>query len=120
MKFVKVIQITDHETALCADPQGDVDIEVPLFPQRAKGGLPQPGETWILDRAVGRWVFSHVLVPLGAWNSPFEVVEALPAATAGRRGQIIFVQGADGVADTLRVCLKSAGDTYSWKTLQTG
>jgi len=120
LKFVKVIQITDHETALCADTQGAADIEVGLFPQRAKGGLPQVGETWALDRVIGRWAFSHILVPVGAWNTPFEILEALPDATAGRRGQVILVVGADGVADTFSICLKSAADTYSWKTLQTG
>lgn len=119
-KFVTIKQITDRETALCEDTQGAVDIEVPLFPQRAKGGLPQEGEQWALDRSLGRWVFSHVMVPYGAYNTPFEVVEALPDATEARRGQVIMVPGDTGVADTLRICLKSAGDTYSWKTLQTG
>lgn len=118
-KFVKIVQITSNETALCEDGQG-TEIEVPLFPQKAKGGLPQVGERWVLDRSLGRWCFSHVMRALGAYNTPFEIVSALPAATAARRGQVVLVLSAPGVADTFKVCLKSAADTYSWKTLQTG
>jgi len=120
VKIVTVRQITDRSTALCSDNQGSVDIEVPLFPQRAKGGLPQEGEVWAIDRSVGTWVFSYILRPVGAWNTPFEILDAVPDAIEGRRGQIILVKGDTGVADTLRICLKSAADTYSWKTLQTG
>lgn len=120
IKIVNVTEITDRDSAITEDRDGGVEIEVPLLPQRAKGGLPQVGEVWALDRSLGRWVFSYVLVPTGAHNSPFEVVEALPAAEEGRRGQVVLVTGDPGVADTLQVCLKSAADTYSWKVLQTG
>ena len=43
-----------------------------------------------------------------------------PTAAVGVRGMLWVVQGGAGVADTLQVCLKSSGDTYSWKTVSTG
>lgn len=43
-----------------------------------------------------------------------------PTAAVAYRGMLWVVQGAGGAADTLSVCLKSAGDTYSWKTISTG
>lgn len=43
-----------------------------------------------------------------------------PTANAANRGKIIRTEGGAGVADTLRVCMKSAGDTYSWVTIATG
>jgi len=120
IKFVNVMEITDRDSAITEDRDGGVEIEVPLLPQRAKGGLPQVGEVWALDRSLGRWVFSYVLVPTGAHNTPFEVVEALPDASEERRGQVVFLPGGTSEADTLQICLKSAGETYSWKVLQTG
>jgi hypothetical protein len=120
IKIVNVTEITDRDSAITEDRDGGIEIEVPLLPQRAKGGLPQVGEVWALDRSLGRWVFSYVLVPTGAHNTPFEVVEALPAASEDRRGQVVLLAADPGVADTLQICLKSAGDTYSWKVLQTG
>lgn len=45
---------------------------------------------------------------------------ALPTAAAALRGALFVVQGANGVADTLQVCLKSSADTYSWKAVATG
>jgi hypothetical protein len=119
-KVVRVTQITERESAICEDLDGGLEFEVPLMPQRAKGGLPQVGERWVLDRSLGRWQFSWIVRSQGAYNSPFEVVEALPAASEGRRGQIVLLAASDGVADTLQICLKSAADTYSWKVLQTG
>lgn len=119
-RTVRVMQITDRESAICEDLDGGNEFEVPLMPQRAKGGLPQVGERWILDRSLGRWHFSHVIISNGAYNSPFDVVTTLPAAEAGRRGQIVLLTPGDGIADTLQICLKSVADTYSWKVLQTG
>jgi len=119
-KIVRINEITDQETALCEEVEGGNEIVVPLMPQRAKGGLPQVGERWIIDRSLGRWQFSYVLRSNAAYNGPFEVVEALPTAEAGRRGQVVLVVGGDGDADTLQICLKSDSDTYSWRLLQTG
>jgi hypothetical protein len=119
---IEGLGLTDLETVREAGPRliGNVEIEVPLMPQRAKGGLPQVEEIWAIDRALGRWYFSYIIRSVTAYNSPFEIVEALPAAVIGRRGQVVFLQGGDGEADTLQVCLKSDADDYSWKVLQTG
>lgn len=35
-------------------------------------------------------------------------------SAAGNRGRIVMVQGGGGVADTFRICGKSAADAYSW------
>ena len=40
-----------------------------------------------------------------------------PTPDASTRGTIFYVAGGAGVADTLEVCVKSAGDTYSWVSL---
>jgi hypothetical protein len=45
---------------------------------------------------------------------------ARPAADAANRGQLWYSRSGAGLADTLEVCLKSAADTYSWKTIITG
>lgn len=45
---------------------------------------------------------------------------AVGTCTSAERGQLKNVQGAGGVADTLQMCMKSAADTYSWKTIVTG
>src|SRR5689334_24987106 len=42
-----------------------------------------------------------------------------PAAAAGLRGTIWYTAGGAGVADKLEVCVKSAGDTYSWVPVAT-
>jgi len=121
IKPVLVTQIVpERESALCQDHDGTNQYEVPLMPQRAKGGLPQEGERWIIDRSMGRWQFAYIIKSQGGYNSPFEVVTELPDAEDGRRGQVVFVKGGDGEADTLQICLKSAADAYSWKVLQTG
>ena len=36
---------------------------------------------------------------------------------ASNRGRVVMVYGGAGVADTFRVCVKDATDTYAWKTL---
>lgn len=36
---------------------------------------------------------------------------------ATRRGRIVMVQGGAGVADTVRMCVKSAADTYAWTSI---
>lgn len=45
---------------------------------------------------------------------------APPAASATYQGGLMVVYGGAGVADTLQICLKAAGGTYSWKTIVTG
>jgi len=120
IKYVTVEQITDRDTALCIDLGGAVEIEVPLLPQRAKGGLPQVGETWILDRTFGNWNFAAIWASTTGYNSGFSLVDALPDPEASQRGRVVLLLGGDGVADTLQICLKSSSDTYSWKVLQTG
>lgn len=42
---------------------------------------------------------------------------AEPTCNAGARGRIYMVQGAGGVLDTLRACIKLANDTYAWTAL---
>jgi hypothetical protein len=43
--------------AVCKDPGGRM-IPVRIDMQRGKGSLPQPGERWILDQAMGFWTFA--------------------------------------------------------------
>lgn len=43
-----------------------------------------------------------------------------PAASSTYRGHLLYTEGAGGVADTLKMCLKSAADTYSWVVIATG
>lgn len=45
---------------------------------------------------------------------------ARPAADATTRGTLWYSKSAGGAADTIEICLKSAGDTYSWVTIATG
>lgn len=45
------------------------------------------------------------------------VVASLPTASATYRGTLVYVKGDTGVADTLKVCVKSSSDTYSWVTV---
>lgn len=45
---------------------------------------------------------------------------SLPTASAKLAGQLYYVAGATGIADTLSVCLKATGGTFSWKTIATG
>lgn len=43
-----------------------------------------------------------------------------PTASATQRGKIYVTESGTGVADVVEVCLKSTGDTYSWKNMATG
>lgn len=45
---------------------------------------------------------------------------ARPTANAANRGRLWYSRSAGGAADTVEICLKSAGDTYSWVTIATG
>lgn len=43
-----------------------------------------------------------------------------PTASEVTRGRLFLTEGASGAADTVKVILKSAADTYSAKTVATG
>jgi hypothetical protein len=45
---------------------------------------------------------------------------ARPTADASNRGTLWYSKSANGSADTVQICLKSAADTYSWVTIATG
>jgi hypothetical protein len=45
------------------------------------------------------------------------LTEAEPTCEAATRGRINYVAGGAGVADTVRVCVKSAADSYAWTAL---
>jgi len=59
----------------------------------------------------GKWVATGVITG---------TLAARPTAGVNFRGMYYAVQAANGFADTFYVCLKSAGDTYSWVLLGTG
>ncbi len=42
---------------------------------------------------------------------------SVPTATAALRGKMILVDGGDGVADVIKVCIENADETYSFKTV---
>lgn len=45
---------------------------------------------------------------------------ARPTANAANRGTLWYSRSANGAADTVQICVKSAADTYSWVTIATG
>lgn len=40
-----------------------------------------------------------------------------PTATSVLRGHMYIVDGGNGVADIVQVCVKNSSDTYVWKTV---
>lgn len=52
-------------------------------------------------------------------NVQFDDDDALPVASVSFRGQMRIVKGANGAADTIKVCLKNAADIYVWTTVAT-
>ena len=44
----------------------------------------------------------------------------LPTASINYRGIVAFQPGATGVADKIKMCMKSSADAYSWKDVATG
>lgn len=58
------------------------------------------------------------LLDLQAFKAPS--VPVLPTAAAYYRRRMAVVEGGVGVADTLYVCLKAAGGTYSWRAIISG
>lgn len=45
-------------------------------------------------------------------------VTALPPASAAYRGYMVRREGADGIADALYICHKTASNTYTWQLVQ--
>lgn len=57
-KFVTVTAITaDNLWAITTDRQF-IETRVPLLVQRSKGPLPEVGDTWLIDQAMGSWTFA--------------------------------------------------------------
>lgn len=57
-KFVTVTAITaDSLWAITTDRQF-IETRVPLLVQRSKGPLPEVGDTWLIDQAMGSWTFA--------------------------------------------------------------
>jgi hypothetical protein len=42
------------------------------------------------------------------------VFPSLPTASATNRGRMAIVYGGEGVADTVKVCLRQADGSYAW------
>jgi len=76
---------------------GEIDIATVVLPQKGSS-----------DTISGVWTFAPGFM-FGAG--------AEPACNASTRGRVVMVQGGAGAADTLRVCLKNAVDSYSWIAL---
>lgn len=64
--------------------------------------------------------YEEELSQLAADRGDMPEYSADPPATADRGGEVILVAGGAGVADQLKVCLKAADGTYSWKTVVSG
>lgn len=59
-KLVTVSSITeDGQTALTTDRM-NTETRVPMLVQRSKGPLPQVGESWLIDQALGAWTFAAI------------------------------------------------------------
>lgn len=76
---------------------GEIDIATVVLPRKGSS-----------DTISGVWTFTPGFM-LGAGTEPL--------CNALTRGRVVMVQGGAGVADTLRVCLKNAVDSYSWTAL---
>jgi len=50
----------------------------------------------------------------------FRDTGTLPSASKNYKGEMGFQAGSSGNADTVKMCMKSAGGSYSWKTVVTG
>lgn len=57
-KLVKITQIDAGNNLVLAVDQLMVQVNTPYYTQRAKGRLPQVGESWLVDQAYGRWTLS--------------------------------------------------------------
>lgn len=77
-------------------------------------------DTASLNDRVARFERTQWLAPYRGGYPRVPTVTALPTAREEYRFRLLCVQAAAGAADTFSVCLKSAGDTYSWVTVATG
>jgi len=103
---------------------GDVTVDVSAAPYESGfkfNTIPFGGMTIDQKNAVRIGSAADIkLVPPNGYSIILGTTGSLPAAAAALRGALFVVQGAGGVADTVQICLKSAADTYSWKTIATG
>ena len=76
---------------------GEIDIATEVLPRKGSS-----------DTISGVWTFMPGFM-FGAGTEP--------ACNASTRGRVVMVHGGAGVADTLRVCLKNAFDSYEWTAL---
>jgi hypothetical protein len=76
---------------------GEIDIDTVVLARKGSS-----------DEISGVWTFTPGFM-FGAGTEP--------ACNASTRGRAVMVQGGAGVADTLRVCLKTAVDSYAWTAL---
>jgi hypothetical protein len=60
-------------------------------------------------------------VPGQRWRS-LQIIgnSARPTADSTQQGRLFMTPGGGGVADSLDICLKAAGGSYSWKNITTG
>lgn len=76
---------------------GEIDIDTVVSPRKGSS-----------DTISGVWTFTPGFM-FGAGTEP--------ECNALTRGRVVMVQGGAGVADSLRVCLKNAVDSYEWTAL---
>jgi hypothetical protein len=107
-----------------AQVRGDVEIDVSSSPYETGfkfNTLPFGGMTIDANDSVRIGSATDIkLVPPAGNTVILGTTGSAPTASAAHRGALFIVQGAGGVADVAQVCLKSAADTYSWKTIVTG
>jgi len=76
------------------------------------------GASVIVTAGTGWTVGTYPIVSVSANAATLEASPAAVGTTGGSltvgRGRVLMVQGAAGVADTLRVCAKSSLNAYSW------
>lgn len=120
----RVIQKISGSLQVGGSGPSDVIIDVSASPYESGfkfNTLPFGGMTIDTGNAVRIGSASDVrIVPPSGHVLLLGTTGVLPTAAATLRGALFVVQGAAGTADTLQVCVKSAADTYSWKTIATG
>lgn len=57
-KLATIRSITDDGLYALAVDRQNIETRVPLLVQRSKGPLPEVGETWLIDQAMGTWTFA--------------------------------------------------------------
>jgi len=89
-------------------PTGAITINNSVTPGEIDVATVEVARKGTSDTISGVWTFTPGFM-FGAGTEP--------ACSASTRGRVVMVQGGAGVADTLRVCLKNAVDSYSWTAL---